>query len=163
MKSSHPDHPCKVQVNLDAHPRTKWFSPRVQKPSQIRPPITTKSISSYTGIEWSLIPNTKIHWSWTTHTKWMSMWMVRLKRNDFRPAFWKKKNDHHTTTKSILSLNWNQVESDPAPWIHVDLDYPNKKHVHFHPHTKKKWFSGSIQVTSQFQPPTTTKSCPSLP
>ena len=91
MKSSHPDHPCKVQVNLDAHPRTKWFSPRVQKPSQIRPPITTKSISSYTGIKWSLIPNTKIHWSWTTHTKWMSMWMVRLKRNDFRPAFWKKK------------------------------------------------------------------------
>ena len=90
--------PTQMPVNLRAHIKTKWFSPRVQKPE----------------------------WVSTTHA----------------------------TTKSILSLHWNQIMLDPPNWNLVNLDHPRSNQVNFHVYPGNEWFSASIQVTSRLLTPT---------
>ena len=80
--------------------------------------------------------------------------MVTLKTSDFRPAYKNKSTSTTHTTKPISSLHWNQVKFDPLHWNEVNMDHPHKNQVNFHAHHKNKWFSASIQATSQFLPPT---------
>ena len=59
----------------------------------------------------------------------------------------------HTSTKSFLSLHWNQVKFDLPLWNQVIMGHHIKEQASFHAHTKNKWISASIQVASQFLPP----------
>ena len=99
---------------------------------------TTKSISSYTGITSSSIPRTEIKPIWTTHTKTKSLCMPNLKTCDFRPAYKLNKSTSttHTTTRSISSLQWNQVKLDPPHWDQINFDRYSENHVSFHARTK---------------------------
>ena len=90
----------------------------------------------------------------TSHTKCQSICMLTRNTSHFRPAFKNQANlVHPHNNQTNISLHWNQVKFDPSHWNHVNLDQ-TKNNVHFHAHTKNKWFLASIQVTSQFLPHT---------
>ena len=60
LKSSQFGPPTKMQVNLHAHTQSKWFSPRVQKPSQFRPPTQQPNqFHPYTEITSNSTPHTE--------------------------------------------------------------------------------------------------------
>ena len=73
------DHPHKIQVNLHFHTKNKWFSARVQYPSQFRPPTQPNEPDRYA----------EINSVWTTHTKPKSTFILILEQSVFRPASYK--------------------------------------------------------------------------
>ena len=67
------------------------------------------------------------------------------KRSQFRPPT-QQRNEFHPYTE--VKANWIRRTEIKPIWI------THKKNVNFRADPKKKWFSASIQVTSQFLPPT---------
>ena len=113
---------------------------------------TTKSISSYTWTKSGSVLHTEINSIWTTHTKMQvnlhaytenRLFSSRIQQpSQFGPPA-QQPNQFHPYTEirsNVYPPHWNQINSD--------------NQVDFHAHAKNKWFSISIQVTSQFLPPT---------
>ena len=98
---------------------------------------TTKSISSYTGIESSSISHTEIKSICTAHTKCKSIGMLTLTTSDFRPVFKNQVNFDHPHKINFIR-HWNQVRFDPSNWNQVNLDRHHQNQVNVHAHTKNK-------------------------
>ena len=75
-----------MQVNLHAHAKYKYYSPGVQKPSQIRLRTQQDNFFHYTETKSDSIPQTEINLIWTTITKTKPISMFTLKTCNFRLA-----------------------------------------------------------------------------
>ena len=126
------DHSQKMQVVLRAHTKNKWFSRRVQKPSQFRPPTQQNQFHPYTEVKLISIPTTKSSQFWSRDTKNKLISIPTLKPSLARP----------TRQNQVNFDPYIEIKSSPIPHINqVSLDT----------NTKTKSFSTPTQKPSQFR------------